>query len=57
MVRAGGFAQASIGNQVITRLIDTFVWSPAYQLQTNFTAYDTVFNSDAAQMIKFDFRT
>ena len=31
--------------------------STAYELQTNCTTYDTVFNSDAAQLVKFDLQT
>ena len=35
----------------------TFGSSPtAYKLRTNRTTYDTVFNCDAVQMIKFDYR-
>ena len=34
-----------------------FIYKPAYELQTNRTTYDTVFNSDATQIIKFDFQT
>jgi hypothetical protein len=31
-------------------------WLAAYELQTNRTTYDTVFISDAAQYVEFDFR-
>ena len=29
---------------------------PAYELQTNRTTYDTVFNCQVVQLVKFDFR-